>query len=86
MGVGLNIVGPADSGDLFEVVLAVDKLKLAPLIDAERAENHVAGASDSSAKEFLCFGAEVIHMRKVLGHSLGKLFSGKPTRCGSGRN
>ena len=51
---GLDVVGLANDGDLFEVVLAVDEMKFAPSVDVERAENGVAGALAGGPEE--CFG------------------------------
>ena len=48
----LEVVCLADSRDLFEVVSAVDELEHAPLVDAEWAEDQVAGTSTCAEQAF----------------------------------
>jgi hypothetical protein len=77
-------VGFADGDDLLEVMLAVDQLESAPLIDAEWAENHVAGAASGGSEELFGFGAEGIDAGKVFCESLSEFFSGERMGCGCG--
>jgi len=44
-------VGFADGENLFEVMLAMDELKLSPLVDVERPEGHVAGEPAGCAED-----------------------------------
>ena len=50
----------ANGGDLFEVVLAVDQVKFAPLAEVERAEDGVAGTLAGGAEESFRFVEEQI--------------------------
>ena len=49
-----QVVGFADCENLFEVMLAMDELKLSPLVDVERPEGHVAGEPAGCAEELFC--------------------------------
>ena len=78
----LDLMGLADSEDLFQVVFAVDKLKLTPLIDSEWAEDHMAGAPAGGTEEFFGFGAEEIELCEVIGCGVGELFTAEGMCCG----
>ena len=47
-------MGFADRENLFEVMLAVDELKLSPLVDVERSKGHVAGEPAGCAEDLFC--------------------------------
>jgi len=51
-----QVVGLTDGEDLLGVVHAMNELESAPLVDAERAEDHVAGASVGRAEDIFGFG------------------------------
>ena len=59
----LDPVGFADRDDLFEVVLAVDELELAPLLNAERAEDHVGDTAFCFSKELAGLDATLVETR-----------------------
>ena len=86
MFVWLDVVGFADGDDLLEVMLAVDEMKYAPLVDAERAEDDVAGALAVGPKIFSASVAEEIEVGEVFGGGVGEVFAGERKRCGSGRD
>jgi hypothetical protein len=65
-----------DGDDLFEVVLAVDELKSAPLFDVERAEDSVTGALAGRSEESFGLGEKQIEMGKMFGGGLGEVFAG----------
>jgi hypothetical protein len=78
-------VGFANGENLFQVVFAVDELKLAPLIDSEWPEGHMAGASAGGTEEFFGFSAEEIELREVVGRCLGEIFTAERMSCGCDR-
>ena len=78
-------MGLADGEDLFQVMFTMNKLKLTPLIDPERAEDHVAGASACGAEEFFGFGAEEIELREMVSCCLGETFTADRMSCWSDR-
>ena len=51
----------ADGGDLADVVAAVDEVETAPLVEAERAEDHVADGTATVAEELLGDGDAGVH-------------------------
>jgi hypothetical protein len=77
----LDAVGFADGEYLLQVVFAVDELKLAPLVDSEGTECHVAGELAGGAEEFLCFGAEKVELREVVGGGLSEVFAADGMGC-----
>ena len=81
-----DFVGFANGDDLPEVMLAVDELKSAPLVDAERAKDDVAGTSLRGAEDFLGFVAEGVDAIEVFGDGVGEVFAGEWKRCRSGRD
>ena len=81
-----DFVGFANGNDLLKVMLAVDKLKSAPLVDAERAKDDVAGTSLGGAEDFFGFVAEEVDAAKVFGDGVGEVFAGERKRCRSGRD
>ena len=67
----------ADGEDLLDVVLAVNELESAPLIDPEWAEDHEAGASAGGAEDSFGFSEEQVEAGEMLGDSLGEGFAGE---------
>jgi hypothetical protein len=78
-----KVMGVADGEDLFDVMLAVDELESAPLMDAEGAEDHVAGASIGCAEDLFGFDEEEVEAGQVFGYSSGEGFAGA-RRVGGG--
>lgn len=70
-------MGVADGEDLLDVVLAVDELESAPLVDAEGAEDHVGGASIGRTEYLFGFGEEEVEAGEVFGYGLGEGFAGE---------
>ena len=66
-----NVMSVADGEDLLDVVFAVNELESAPLVDAERTEDHVAGASVGYAEEAFGFGEKQVEMGETFGDGLG---------------
>jgi len=66
-------VGFANGGDLLEVMLAVDELKFAPLVDVEWAENSVIDALAGRAEENFRFVEEEIQAGEMLGCGVGEV-------------
>jgi hypothetical protein len=74
---GSYFVGFADGDDLFEVMLSVNELEFAPLLDVHRSENCVAGTLAGVAKERFSLSEKLIEMGETLGSYLGKAFTRK---------
>ena len=73
-------MGFADGQNLTDVMPAVDELKFSPLVEAERAKEHVAGATGGGAEDILGFGAELVEVGKTFGGGVGELFAGEWVR------
>ena len=71
------MMGVADGENLLDVVLAVNELESAPLVDAERAEDHVAGTSVGRAEDIFGFGEEQVEAGEMFGDGLGEGFAGE---------
>jgi hypothetical protein len=78
------MMGVTDGKDLLDVMLAVNELESAPLIDTERAEDHVAGASVSSAEETFGFREKHVEAGEVFGDGVGEGFA-REWICGGRR-
>jgi hypothetical protein len=74
-------VGSPDGADLQEVVVSVDEVESAPLVDAERAENHV-GSGATGAEDGFGLGKELIHVDEAGGSLLGYFVSREVRRVG----
>jgi hypothetical protein len=77
-------VGFANGDDLPEVMLAMDELKSAPLVDAEWAKDDVAGASLRGTEDFFSFVAQNVDPVEVFGDGVGEFFAGERKLCRSG--
>ena len=72
---GRKTVGFADGEDLLEVMLAVNELKLSPLVYVERPQDGVAGKLAVGPKEFFGFAAEHIEVSQMFGGGGGEIFA-----------
>jgi hypothetical protein len=70
-------VNLTDGDDLLDMVHTVNELEPAPLIDAERTEDHVAGAAAGRAEEIFGLGEELVETAEVFGDGLRKSFAGE---------
>ena len=66
----------SDRDYLFEMMLAMNEVESAPLVDAERAEDHVACASLIRTEELLALCAQIVDPMKMLCRCLGKFSAG----------
>jgi hypothetical protein len=75
------MVGLADGGYLLEVEPAVAELEEAPLVNAEGAEDDVAGAGLGGTEELVCLDTGAVETCKLLGGGMGELFAGEWSGC-----
>jgi hypothetical protein len=76
----------ADGKDLLEVMLAVNELKLPPLIDVEWSQDGVARKFALGSEECFGFGAEHVEVSQMFGGGSGELFSTESMGRGSRRH